>query len=46
VSSAFADSGGTTKSKIHMPDSEHVAMALFLVPRGIDRILTGRELTA
>jgi hypothetical protein len=27
------------------PDSSHVSMALFLVPRGIDRIITGRELT-
>ena len=28
------------------PDSSHVSMAFFLVPRGIDRILTGRELGA
>jgi hypothetical protein len=28
------------------PDSGHVSMAFFLVPRGIDRIVTGRELTS
>ena len=27
------------------PESSHVSMAIFLVPRGIDRILTGRERT-
>jgi hypothetical protein len=27
------------------PDSRHAAMAIFLVPRGIDRILTGSEFT-
>ena len=25
------------------PDSSHASMAIFLVPRGIDRIVTGRE---
>ncbi len=33
-------------SVIHMPSSEHVSMAFFLIPRGIDCILTGRELTS
>ena len=27
------------------PDSGHLSMVFFLVPRGIDRIITGRELT-
>ncbi len=27
------------------PDSSHGSMAVFLVPRGIDRIMTGREFT-
>jgi hypothetical protein len=27
------------------PDSWHTSMAIFLLPRGIDRIINGRELT-
>ncbi len=38
--------GGVHKlAGVVQPRSSHLPMVLFLVPRGIDRIVTGRELT-
>jgi hypothetical protein len=34
-----------TDRTIGNPDSWHTSMAIFLLPRGIDRIINGRELT-